>query len=71
LAPEIYDHKTLSIAVTLNWNISLRVKYWSIKSYLEAAYFVISAGESLIVAIAAVGVFIKKKETSSNLSLSF
>ena len=36
--PVIWDHKTRAKAEEVNWNISLRVMYWYIKSHLEAAY---------------------------------
>ena len=42
-APKIYDHKPRSKAETLNWDISLRVMYWFIKSHLEAAYLLQSS----------------------------
>jgi len=42
-APKIYDHKLRSKAETLNWDISLRVMYWFIKSHLEAAYLLRSS----------------------------
>jgi hypothetical protein len=37
-APSIWDHKTRSKAESVNWDISMRVLYWFIKSHLEAAY---------------------------------
>jgi hypothetical protein len=37
-APAIWDHKTRSKAENVNWDISLRVMYWFIKSHLESAY---------------------------------
>jgi hypothetical protein len=37
-APAVYDHKTRSKAESINWDISMRVMYWFIKSHLEAAY---------------------------------
>ncbi len=42
-APEIYDHRTRSRPECLNWDISLRVMYWFIKSHLEAAYLLRSS----------------------------
>jgi hypothetical protein len=36
-APAIWDHKTCAKAEGVNWNISMRVMYWFIKSHLEAA----------------------------------
>lgn len=36
--PVIWNHKTRAKAEEVNWNISLRVMYWYIKSHLEAAY---------------------------------
>lgn len=37
-APVIWNHKTRLKAEDVNWNISLRVMHWFIKSHLEAAY---------------------------------
>lgn len=37
-APVIWSHKTRNKAEEVNWNISLRVMYWFIKTHLEAAY---------------------------------
>lgn len=37
-APAIWDHRTRSKAECVNWDISMRVMYWFIKSHLEAAY---------------------------------
>lgn len=37
-APVIWNHKTRNKAEEVNWNISLRVMYWLIKSLMEAAY---------------------------------
>jgi hypothetical protein len=37
-APAIWDNKTRSKAESVNWDISMRVKYWFIKSHLEATY---------------------------------
>lgn len=37
-APVIWNHKTKKGAEEVNWNISLRVMYWFIKTHLEAAY---------------------------------
>jgi hypothetical protein len=42
-APAIWDHKTRSKAESVNWNISMRVMYWFIKSHLEAAYLLQSS----------------------------
>jgi hypothetical protein len=42
-APAIWDHKTRSKAESINWNISMRVMYWFIKSHLEAAYLLQSS----------------------------
>ena len=42
-APVIWDHKTRSKAECVNWNISMRVMYWFIKSHLEAAYLLQSS----------------------------
>jgi hypothetical protein len=42
-APAIWDHKTLSKAECVNWDISMRVMYWFIKSHLEAAYLLQSS----------------------------
>jgi hypothetical protein len=42
-APVIWDHKTRSKAECMNWNISMRVMYWFIKSHLEAAYLLQSS----------------------------
>ena len=36
--PVVWDHKTRARAEGVNWNISMRVMYWYIKSHLEAAY---------------------------------
>jgi hypothetical protein len=41
--PVIWDHKTRAKAEEVNWNISLRVMYWYIKSHLEAAYLLQSS----------------------------
>jgi hypothetical protein len=37
-APAIWDHKTRNKTEAINWNISLRVMHWFIKSHLESAY---------------------------------
>ena len=37
-APTIWDHKTRNRAEAVNWNISMRVLYWFLKTHLEAAY---------------------------------
>jgi hypothetical protein len=42
-APSIWDHKTRSKAESVNWDISMRVMYWFIKSHLEAAYLLQSS----------------------------
>jgi len=42
-APAIWDHKTRSKAECINWDISLRVMYWFIKSHLESAYLLQSS----------------------------
>lgn len=42
-APAIWDHKTRSKAESINWNISMRVMYWFIKSHLESAYLLQSS----------------------------
>ena len=42
-APVIWNHKTRSKAEAVNWNISMRVMYWFIKSHLEAAYLLQSS----------------------------
>ena len=41
--PVVWDHKTRAKAEEVNWNISLRVMYWYIKSHLEAAYLLQSS----------------------------
>lgn len=41
--PVIWNHKTRNKAEDVNWNISLRVMYWYIKSHLEAAYLLQSS----------------------------
>ncbi len=41
--PVIWDHKTRAKSESVNWNISLRVMYWYIKSHLEAAYLLQSS----------------------------
>jgi hypothetical protein len=38
-APTIWYHKIRAKAESVNWDISMRVMYWFIKSQLEAAYF--------------------------------
>lgn len=38
VAPLIWDHKKRNSEEKVNWNISMRVMYWFIKSHLEAAY---------------------------------
>ena len=42
-APPIWNHKTRSRAESVNWDISMRVMYWFIKSHLEAAYLLQSS----------------------------
>ena len=42
-APVVYDRKTRCMAETVNWDISMRVMYWFIKSHLEAAYLLQSS----------------------------
>jgi hypothetical protein len=42
-APAIWNHKTMSKAESVNWDISMRVMYWFIKSHLEAAYLLQSS----------------------------
>jgi hypothetical protein len=42
-APSIWDHKTRSKAEGINWDISMRVMYWFIKSHLESAYLLQSS----------------------------
>jgi hypothetical protein len=42
-APMIWDRRTRSAAESVNWNISLRVMFWFIKSHLEAAYLLQSS----------------------------
>lgn len=37
-APVIWDHRTRNKAEQPNWNISMRVLFWFLKSHLEAAY---------------------------------
>jgi hypothetical protein len=37
-SPAIWNHKTMFKAECVNWDISMRVMYWFIKSHLEAAY---------------------------------
>ena len=41
--PVIWNHKTRAKAEDVNWNISLRVMYWYVKSHLEAAYLLQSS----------------------------
>jgi len=36
--PTVWDHKTRAKAEQVNWNISMRVMFWYIKSHLEEAY---------------------------------
>jgi len=42
-APVVWNHKTRSKAESVNWDISMRVMYWFIKSHLEAAYLLQSS----------------------------
>jgi hypothetical protein len=42
-AHSIWDHRTRSKAEGVNWDISMRVMYWFIKSHLEAAYLLQSS----------------------------
>ena len=42
-APAIWDRKTRSQAECINWDISMRVMYWFIKSHLESAYLMQSS----------------------------
>jgi hypothetical protein len=42
-APAIWDHRTRSKAESVNWDISMRVMYWFLKSHLEAAYLLQSS----------------------------
>ncbi len=42
-APAIWDHKTRAKAETVNWDISMRVMFWFIKSHLESAYLLQSS----------------------------
>lgn len=37
-APVIWNHKTRHKAEEINWNVSMRVMFWFIKSHMEAAY---------------------------------
>jgi hypothetical protein len=37
-APLIYHKKTKAKPESINWNVSLRVLFWYLKSHLEAAY---------------------------------
>lgn len=41
--PVIWNHKTRNKSEDVNWNISMRVMYWYIKSHLEAAYLLQSS----------------------------
>ena len=34
----IWDHRTRNRAENVNWNISMRVMFWFLKTHLEAAY---------------------------------
>ena len=42
-APAIWDHKTRAKAEIVNWDISMRVMHWFIKSHLEAAFLLQSS----------------------------
>ena len=42
-APAIWDHKTRSKSESVNWDISMRVMFWFIKSHLESAYLLQSS----------------------------
>ena len=42
-SPSIWDHRTRSKTEGVNWDISMRVMYWFIKSHLEAAYLLQSS----------------------------
>jgi hypothetical protein len=42
-APSIWDHRTRSKAESVNWDISVRVMFWFIKSHLESAYLLQSS----------------------------
>ena len=42
-APQVWDHRTRSKAECVNWDISMRVMYWFIRSRLEAAYLLQSS----------------------------
>jgi hypothetical protein len=42
-APAIWDHKTRAKEECVNWDISMRVMFWFIKSHLEAAYLLQSS----------------------------
>jgi hypothetical protein len=42
-APAIWDRKTRSKEESINWDISMRVMFWFIKSHLEAAYLLQSS----------------------------
>ncbi|MBC7120327.1 MAG: hypothetical protein H5T33_01915 [Candidatus Methanosuratus sp.] len=42
-APAIWDRETRAKAEGVNWNISMRVMFWFIKSHLEAAYLLQSS----------------------------
>jgi hypothetical protein len=37
-APAIWDHRTRAKAESINWDISMRVMYWFIKSHLESVF---------------------------------
>jgi len=42
-APAIWNHEKRSMEESVNWNISMRVMFWFIKSHLEAAYLLQSS----------------------------
>ena len=42
-APSIWDHRTRSKGESVNWDISMRVMFWFIKSHLESAYLLQSS----------------------------
>jgi hypothetical protein len=37
-APIVWNHKTRKAVESVNWDISMRVMHWFLKSHLEAAY---------------------------------
>lgn len=42
-APIVWDHKTRNKAERPNWDISMRVMYWFLKSHLEESYLLQSS----------------------------